>query len=79
MARKEAKANPHRLFEGNWVRWLTTFSRAACDEGIVQAVEIVLGRGMLSPRPASRPQTVNAAKEVLMASLAIYEAVERGE
>lgn len=79
MARKEAKAYPRRLFEDNWVQWLTTFSRAACDEGVVRAVEFVLGRGMLDPSPVSRPSTVEAAREVLMTSLAIYEAAERGK
>ncbi|CAM9885615.1 unnamed protein product [Pylaiella littoralis] len=73
MARQEAEANLHQLFEEYWVQWLSTFPRAACDEGVVKAVEFVLGRGMLDRSLASRPPTVEAAQEVLMASLIIYE------
>eukprot|EP00752_Nemacystus_decipiens_P009157 g8179.t1 len=75
-ARREAQANPRKLFEDNWVEWLTTFSRAACDEGLRQAVDLVLDRGMLDPDPESRPQTAEAAKKVLQEALAVYEAVE---
>eukprot|EP00903_Cladosiphon_okamuranus_P013560 g12631.t1 len=60
-ARKEAQADPRKLFEDNWVDWLTTLSRAECDEGLRQAVEVVLDRGMLHPDPGSRPQTAGAA------------------
>eukprot|EP00903_Cladosiphon_okamuranus_P011711 g11014.t1 len=76
-ARKEAQADPRKLFEDNWVDWLTTLSRAECDEGLRQAVEVVLDRGMLHPDPRSRPQTAGAAKEVLLEALAVYEAAER--
>lgn len=29
---RSAEANPRQLFEENWVGWLTTFSKARCDE-----------------------------------------------
>lgn len=61
------------------MEWLTTFSRAASDEGLRQAVEVVLNRGMLHPDPESRPQTAEAAQEVLLGALAVYEAAERAE
>lgn len=75
-ARKEAQANPRKLFEDNWVEWFTTFSKAACDEGLLQAVDLVLDRGMLDPDPESRPQTAQAARDVLVGALTVYEAAE---
>ncbi|CBN74566.1 Possible rho or cAMP PK [Ectocarpus siliculosus] len=72
-ARREAQAHPRRLFEHNWVEWLTTSSRAASDEGLRQVIAFVLDRGMIDPRPEARPQTVEAAKELLRLALAIYE------
>lgn len=75
-ARKQAQANPRKLFEDNWVEWLTTLSKAACDEGIRQAIGVVLDWGMLNPDPESRPQTAEAAKEVLLEALDVYETEE---
>ncbi|CAN0102571.1 unnamed protein product [Ectocarpus sp. 6 AP-2014] len=80
-ARREAQAHPRRLFEDNWVEWLTTSSRAASDEGLRQVIAFVLDRGMIDPRPEARPQTVKAAKELLRQALAVYEvasALEEG-
>lgn len=74
-ARREAQASPLKLFEDNWVEWLTTLSKAASDEGLRLAVELVVDKGMLDPDPASRPTTTGAAKDVLLKSLAVYEAV----
>ncbi|CAN0049251.1 unnamed protein product, partial [Hapterophycus canaliculatus] len=51
MARQEAQGNPSKLFEDNWVEWLTTYSRAECDEGLRLAVGVVLDGGMLDPDP----------------------------
>eukprot|EP00752_Nemacystus_decipiens_P009215 g8230.t2 len=76
-ARREAQANPRKLFEDNWGEWLTTFSRAACDEGIRPAVEVVHDRGMLIPDPGSRPHAAGAAKLVLLDALTnVYDAAE---
>lgn len=61
------------------MEWLTTYSRADCDEGLRLAVGVVLDRGMLDPNPKLRPQTVEAAKDVVLEALAVYEAVERAE
>lgn len=70
IASKQAEANPRKLFEDNWVQWLTTFSRTAYYEGVVKAVEFVLDRRMLGPSPTSWPRTVEAAKQVdLLGSL----------
>lgn len=78
-ARREAQAHPRRLFEHNWVEWLTTSSRAASDEGLRQVIAFVLDRGMIDPRPEARPQTVEAAKELLRQALAIYEVAAASE
>ena len=79
-ARKDAQANPRNLFEDSWVEWLTTLSRAECDAGVREAVELLLDRGMLDPNPEPRPPTVEAAKGVLLEALAVYEeAAERAE
>ncbi|CAN0200622.1 unnamed protein product [Scytosiphon promiscuus] len=79
MARREAQGNPHKLFEDNWVEWLTTYSRAECDEGLRLAVRVVLDGRMLHPDPKLRPQSVEAAREVVLEALAVYEAAERAE
>lgn len=55
---------------------MTTLSKAACDEGIRQAIGVVLDGGMLNPDPESRPQTAEAAKEVLLEALDVYETEE---
>lgn len=74
MASDEAKTNPSRLFEGDdWVDWLPGPSRADCKEGLRLAVEFVLRKGVFHPDPESRPQTVEAARDVLAKAVAIYE------
>lgn len=74
MASNEAKADPSRLFEGDdWVDWLPGPSRADCKQGVRLAVEFVLGEGVFHPDPESRPQTVEAARDVLTRAVAIYE------
>ncbi|CAN0136775.1 unnamed protein product, partial [Ectocarpus sp. 12 AP-2014] len=78
-ARRDAQAHPRKLFEHNWVEWLTTSSRAASDEGLRQVIAFVLDRGMIDPRPEARPQTVETAKELLRQALAIYEVAAASE
>lgn len=36
-------------------------------------MEFVLGKGVLHPDPASRPQTVQGAREVVQEAVVIYE------
>lgn len=70
----EAKADPTRIFEADdWIKWLSGPPRADSKEGVRLAMEFVLGQGVLHPDPASRPQTVHGAREVLRQAVAIYE------
>lgn len=70
----EAKADPARLFEGeDWVEWLPGPSMADCKQGVRLAVDFVVGEGVFHPDPGSRPQDVEAARELLTKAVALYE------
>lgn len=61
------------LFEGDWVHWMPRLTAGTdCKEGIRRAVESIVQAGALDANPSARPETVAAARELLVTSRNLF-------
>ena len=71
----EAKSHPRKLFEDDWENWIPSLPNQDMKAEIVGTMHVVMSAHALDPDPASRPQSIEMAREVLRAATTTYKAV----